>query len=61
MAYHDVKTFATDDAMRIGRLHTFMPGWLEAKVAFIQSGGYVGIAERVRIYAALPDLSAMYL
>ena len=26
MAYYDKKTLATDDAMRIGRLHTFLPG-----------------------------------
>lgn len=31
---------ATDDAMRIGRLHTLLPGWTEANIAFIQSGGY---------------------
>ena len=28
-AYHDVKRYATEDAMRIGRLHTFMPGALQ--------------------------------
>lgn len=48
MAYHDVKQFATHDALLTGRLHTFARGWLEAKVAFIQSGGYIGIASRVR-------------
>ena len=47
MAYHDVEQFATQDALLTGRLHTFARGWLEAKVAFIQSGGYVGIAKRV--------------
>lgn len=26
MAYYDKETLATDDAMRIGRLHTFLPG-----------------------------------
>ena len=26
MAYHDSARLATEDAMRIGRLHTFMPG-----------------------------------
>jgi hypothetical protein len=48
MAYFDKEKFATDDAMRIGRLHTFAKGWLEAKVAFIKSGGYKDISKRVR-------------
>ena len=26
MAYYDKETLATEDAMRIGRLHTFLPG-----------------------------------
>ena len=32
--------YATKDAMLIGRLHTHMPGWLDANVAFIRGGGY---------------------
>lgn len=40
MAYFNKQKFATDDAMRIGRLHTHLPGWTEANVAFMQSGGY---------------------
>lgn len=40
MAYYDKDTFATDDAMRIGRLHTHLDGWTDANVAFMQSGGY---------------------
>ena len=40
MAYHDRLRFATDDALRIGRLHTHLPGWEEANVAFMRSGGY---------------------
>ena len=40
MAYHDVPTYATQDAMRIGRLHTHAEGWADANVAFIASGGY---------------------
>lgn len=39
MAYHDKKRFATDDAMRIGRLHTHLPGWTDANVQFMRSGG----------------------
>jgi pimeloyl-ACP methyl ester carboxylesterase len=40
MAYFDKAKYATDDAMRIGRLHTHAPGWSQANVAFMQSGGY---------------------
>ncbi|PSC68832.1 hypothetical protein C2E20_7602 [Micractinium conductrix] len=40
MAYFDKERYATDDAMRIGRLHTHLPGWEDANVAFMQSGGY---------------------
>ena len=40
MAYFDKVKYATDDAMRIGRLHTHAPGWSQANVAFMQSGGY---------------------
>jgi pimeloyl-ACP methyl ester carboxylesterase len=39
MAYHD-PSFATQDAMRVGRLHTHMPGWTDATIAFMRSGGY---------------------
>ena len=40
MAYFDKERYATDDAMRIGRLHTHLDGWTDANVAFMQSGGY---------------------
>lgn len=40
MAYYDKERCATDDAMLVGRLHTHLPGWVEANVAFIRSGGY---------------------
>jgi pimeloyl-ACP methyl ester carboxylesterase len=40
MAYYDKKRYATDDAMKIGRLHTHLDGWTDANVAFMQSGGY---------------------
>jgi pimeloyl-ACP methyl ester carboxylesterase len=40
MAYHNVDKFATLDAMRVGRLHTHLPGWQDANVAFMRSGGY---------------------
>ena len=40
MAYFDKEKYATDDAMRIGRLHTHLDGWTDANVTFMQSGGY---------------------
>ncbi|KXZ48594.1 hypothetical protein GPECTOR_26g497 [Gonium pectorale] len=40
MAYCDKQRFATEDAMRVGRLHTHLPGWLDANIAFMRSGGY---------------------
>ena len=40
MAYFDKDRYATDDAMKIGRLHTHLDGWTDANVAFMQSGGY---------------------
>uniref|UniRef100_A0A7S3R5K7 AB hydrolase-1 domain-containing protein n=1 Tax=Dunaliella tertiolecta TaxID=3047 RepID=A0A7S3R5K7_DUNTE len=47
-AYHDKATFATEDAWKCGRLHTFLPGWQEANVAFISSGGYSLTEERIK-------------
>jgi hypothetical protein len=47
MAYHDKSKFATRSAVRIGRLHTFCGGWADAKVAFIQSGGYRMMSKNV--------------
>lgn len=32
--------------MRVGRLHTHMPGWADANIAFMRSGGY-SISERI--------------
>ena len=40
MAYFNKQRYSTDDAMRIGRLHTHLPGWTDANVAFMRSGGY---------------------
>ena len=40
MAYHNKKLYHTEDAVRVGRLHTHLPGWTNANVAFMQSGGY---------------------
>lgn len=46
MAYHDKARYATDDALRIGRLHTHAAGWEEANCAFMRSGGYA-ISQRI--------------
>ncbi|KAJ9528549.1 hypothetical protein QJQ45_020465 [Haematococcus lacustris] len=48
LAYYDKATWATDDAWRVGRLNTFLPGWFEANVAFIQSGGYFMPEQRIQ-------------
>jgi hypothetical protein len=49
MAYHD-QAFATPDAMRVGRLHTHLPGWADANIAFMRSGGY-------RISSRIPQVN----
>eukprot|EP00640_Fibrocapsa_japonica_P000062 CAMPEP_0113943638 /NCGR_PEP_ID=MMETSP1339-20121228/26945_1 /TAXON_ID=94617 /ORGANISM="Fibrocapsa japonica" /LENGTH=376 /DNA_ID=CAMNT_0000948575 /DNA_START=45 /DNA_END=1175 /DNA_ORIENTATION=- /assembly_acc=CAM_ASM_000762 len=40
MSYYNTDVFATDDAVRIGRLHTFRDGWEDANVKYMASGGY---------------------
>ena len=40
MAYHDKARHATEDALRVGRLHTHLPAWEDMNVAFMRSGGY---------------------
>ncbi|KAI2497686.1 Serine aminopeptidase [Fragilaria crotonensis] len=40
MSYFDKASFATNDAVRIGRLHCLQDGWSEALVSFMQSGGF---------------------
>jgi len=40
MAYYDKNTYATEDALRVGRLHTFAPQWCDATLSFMQSGGF---------------------
>ena len=47
MAYCDRGTFATEDAMRVGQLHTFQPQWADATLSFMKSDGYK-VAKRVR-------------
>jgi pimeloyl-ACP methyl ester carboxylesterase len=40
LAYKDKERLATDDAMRVGRLHTHLPHWSAASQDFMSSGGY---------------------
>lgn len=40
MAYFDKERFATDDAVRIGKLHLEAKGWEEASLNYLNSGGY---------------------
>jgi pimeloyl-ACP methyl ester carboxylesterase len=40
MSYFDKKTFATEEAQVIGRLHCLRDGWDDAMVSFMQSGGF---------------------
>jgi len=40
IAYADPQKFGTEDAMRIGRLHTVTGGWEDAMIGFMNSGGY---------------------
>lgn len=40
MSYFDKETFATDEAVTIGRLHCLREGWSDALVSFMQSGGF---------------------
>tara|TARA_B110000977_G_scaffold17746_1_gene21489 strand:- start:3834 stop:4868 length:1035 start_codon:yes stop_codon:yes gene_type:complete len=47
MAYSDKQKFATEDAMRVGQLHTFAPQWADATLSFMKSDGYK-VASRVR-------------
>ena len=39
LAYSD-KQFATEDAIRVGRLHTHLPDWSRSTRTFMDSGGY---------------------
>lgn len=40
ISYFDKDKFATDDAVRIGRLHCFTKDWIKATMRFMKSGGY---------------------
>jgi pimeloyl-ACP methyl ester carboxylesterase len=40
MSYFDKKTYATDEAVTVGRLHCLREGWSDSMVNFMQSGGF---------------------
>lgn len=40
MSYYDKETYATDEAVLVGRLHCLREGWSDALVSFMQSGGF---------------------
>jgi pimeloyl-ACP methyl ester carboxylesterase len=40
MSYFDKPAFATEDALKVGRLHTLRPGWNEAMCNYMASGGF---------------------
>ena len=45
MSYFDKETFATDEAVVVGRLHCLREGWSDALVSFMQSGGFAPSAK----------------
>jgi pimeloyl-ACP methyl ester carboxylesterase len=40
MSYYNPETFATDDALKVGRMHCLRDGWDDALVSFMLSGGF---------------------
>lgn len=40
MSYFDKETYATDDALKIGRLHCLRPGWEDALLGYMLSNGF---------------------
>lgn len=45
MAYSDKDKYATNDAMLIGRLHVSVPGWEDAQLSYMCSGGFAPTAK----------------
>ena len=39
-SYHDPATYATVDALNVGRLHCLREGWEDGMLSFMQSGGF---------------------
>ena len=40
MSYYDTETYATEDALKVGRLHCLREGWEDSMLSFMQSGGF---------------------
>mmetsp|Transcript_28996 Transcript_28996/g.53538 ORF Transcript_28996/g.53538 Transcript_28996/m.53538 type:complete len:413 (-) Transcript_28996:24-1262(-) len=40
MSYFNPSTYATDDALKVGRLHCLREGWEDGMLSFMQSGGF---------------------
>jgi len=40
MSYFDKEQFATEDALKVGRMHCLRDGWEEGMLSFMQSGGF---------------------
>lgn len=40
MSYYDKETYATEEALTIGRIHCLREGWNDALISFMQSGGF---------------------
>lgn len=52
VAYEDIPTLATDDAVRIGRVHCARPAWEDDGVEWLLGGGY-------SVSSLVPDLDAV--
>ncbi|KAK4536768.1 hypothetical protein CDCA_CDCA09G2793 [Cyanidium caldarium] len=51
-AFYDRARYATEDAVRVGRLHCLQHGWADAALAFLKSTGY-SLSARMPEFAAL--------
>ncbi len=40
MSYYAPETYATEDALKVGRLHCLRDGWEDGMLSFMQSGGF---------------------
>ena len=55
MSYHDPSTYATEDALQIGRMHTLRSGWENSMLSFMSSGGFRP-SSKVSSLQAVPTL-----
>lgn len=53
VGFYNTDKHATEDAVRAGAIHTYIDGWVEAKLAYIKSNGLSVDADEVRL-ATLP-------